>query len=201
MPTREEALTKFAHAVFNRLFDMARGKEDNPAAIPLLRVEASLSHICLHPRPRGGRITCVPWLLGFSKHICFRAGFVSYVVWNLGQAFSQAADCFAAENLPIFSRPLALVAVCPVRSLPPTALQKRPIPRAQRPLAFVLAAGHAVFSFKTCPRCKHESLQFALAQSTPCLDHGRYLTDPLLRGACMRGSGTLSLLPLGTPYT
>lgn len=37
--SREEALTKFARAVFNRLFDMARGKEDNPAGVPLLRVE------------------------------------------------------------------------------------------------------------------------------------------------------------------
>lgn len=40
--SREEALTKFARAVFNRLFDMARGKEDNPAGVPLLRVEVSI---------------------------------------------------------------------------------------------------------------------------------------------------------------
>lgn len=39
LSSREEALTKFARAVFNRLFEMARGKEDNPAAVPLLRVE------------------------------------------------------------------------------------------------------------------------------------------------------------------
>lgn len=39
LTSREEALTKFARAVFNRLFEMARGKEDTPAAVPLLRVE------------------------------------------------------------------------------------------------------------------------------------------------------------------
>ncbi|CAM9338037.1 unnamed protein product [Scytosiphon promiscuus] len=47
--SREEALTKFARAVFNRLFEMARGKEDSPAAVPLLRVEvyAAVLELCL----------------------------------------------------------------------------------------------------------------------------------------------------------
>lgn len=47
--SREEALTKFARAVFGRLFDMARGKEDDPAAVPMLRVEvyAAVLELCL----------------------------------------------------------------------------------------------------------------------------------------------------------
>lgn len=49
LASREEALTKFARAVFNRLFDMARGKEDNPAGVPMLRVEvyAAVLELCL----------------------------------------------------------------------------------------------------------------------------------------------------------
>ncbi|CAM9685241.1 unnamed protein product [Ectocarpus sp. 6 AP-2014] len=49
LSAREDALTKFARAVFNRLFEMARGKEDNPAAVPLLRVEvyAAVLELCL----------------------------------------------------------------------------------------------------------------------------------------------------------
>lgn len=51
LSSREEALTKFARAVFNRLFEMARGKEDNPAAVPLLRVEVRITWA----EGRGGR--------------------------------------------------------------------------------------------------------------------------------------------------
>ena len=53
LASREEALTKFARAVFNRLFDMARGKEDNPAGVPMLRVEVRVS-LVVEELGRGG---------------------------------------------------------------------------------------------------------------------------------------------------
>jgi hypothetical protein len=39
--SREDALLQFAKGVFSRLFDMAVGKEDSAADVPLLRVEVS----------------------------------------------------------------------------------------------------------------------------------------------------------------